>query len=215
MNFSAPKSLGSKSLSPKSVGPVRWLLIGMSVLLFALAVSRGFDAFATLPIKRAASLVARGDAPSLATLNKTIARYGDAEAALLATATLYNLMSGLAPEAERAETRLRAEDSLSRGLKFRPVTGAGWLTLARMMHIRGAPKDVTASALELSYLMSPVAPERALDRLSLAADLSAFLSPEGQNSVQREARLALRHPKTAEGFAVLVAKFPSITRWVE
>ena len=199
----------------KSAGLIRWLLICMSALLFALAVSRGFGAFATLPITRAASLIERRDTPSLASLEKIIVQFGDADAVPLATAKLYNFMAGLVPEAERAEIRLQAEKQLSRGLALRPVTGAGWLALARLRQIRGAPVEITARTLELSYLLSPVAPERALDRLDLARVVSAFLSPEGQISVRREAGLAKRHPKTAAGFAALVDRFPSLARWAE
>ena len=199
----------------KPAGPVRWLLIGMSALLFGLAVARGLDAFATLPIKRAASLVERGQAPSLAALEKTIIRFGAADAAPMATAKLYYFMSGLVPEAQRAEIRLQAEKHLSRGLALRPVTGVGWLTLTRLRQMRGAPGEATTGSLELSYLVSPIAPERALDRLRLAAVLSAFLSPEGQVAVQKEARRAMRHPKNRAGFAVLVEKVPSVARWAE
>ena len=187
----------------------------MSALLFALAVSRGFGAFATLPITRAASLIERRDTPSLASLEKIIVQFGDADAVPLATAKLYNFMAVLVPEAERAKIRLQAEKQLSRGLALRPVTGAGWLALARLRQIRGAPDEITVRALELSYLVSPVAPERALDRLDLAANLTAFLSLEGQNAVQKEARHAMRYPKTAAGFAALVEKFPSVARWAE
>lgn len=209
MTFSVSDSVS------KSAGPVRWLLIGVSALLFALSLSRGFAAFATLPIERAARLVERGDAIPLAGLERIIARFGDTDSAPLATAALYDFMSRLVPEADRAATRLLAEKQLSTGLALHPVTGAGWLTLARLRHMRGAPGEVSARTLELSYLMSPVAPELALDRLDLAGEISAFLSPEGQISVRREARLAKRSPKTAARFAALVDRFPSLARWAE
>tara|TARA_R110000787_G_scaffold28283_33_gene77335 strand:- start:1255 stop:1872 length:618 start_codon:yes stop_codon:yes gene_type:complete len=199
----------------KSAGPVRWFLIGMSALLLALSIYRGFGAFVTLPIERAAGLVERGQAISLAGLERIITRFGDTDTAPLATAALYRFMSRLGPEANRAATRAQAEKHLATGLALRPVTGAGWLSLARLRHLRGAPGEITASALELSYLVSPVAPERALDRLGLAQELSAFLSSEGQASARQEARLAKRHPKTAAGFVALVARFPSIARWAE
>ena len=77
MTFSVSNS-GSKS-----AGPVRWLLTGVSALLFALSLSRSFAAFATLPIECAARLVERGDAIPLAGLERIIARFCDTDSAPL------------------------------------------------------------------------------------------------------------------------------------